>query len=369
MGKVESKPLSFHRQKLTIKSQIKKDFVCPLCKKKFTGHMTYYQLNQHLFRCGNIRSSNDLEIPLHSQRENFKLKYSGSLKNIEQKAYSESFRISNHLGLGSKKKLNQSIFKNNRVELNGDSQINNIAETSSENVPFSERYNNLKKFIKYKKKYMNQFLKITGTNFDELLNQIKMSNLYLNLSFIIENDDANNYSLSDILNKYFDINIESNKFSIINGKSIAISFGKDIDFEILGYILAILVIYSECKIKYKIPQLFGKLLINENITLNDFQYENRKLYESLVKLKNEVNLSELDICYVSNEVELVENGKNIQVDETNVNDYIEKMILNEINKYKKKIEKIKEAFFQFIPKKFFREFNGEEIYHIFNRMI
>ena len=369
MGKIESKQLHLQKQKLTVKSQIKKDFVCPLCKKKFTGHMTYFQLNQHLFRCGNIRSTNNLEIPSNSQRDNFKFNYNGSLKSIDQKAYSESFRFSHHFALDSKKNLYKNISNNNQLELNDDNSINNINDSSARNLPLSERYDNLKKFIKYKKKYMNQFLKITGKNFDEFFEQIKMCNLYLNLSFIIENDITNNYSLNDILNKYFEKNIESNKFSIINGKSIAISFDKDIDFELFGYILAILILYSEIKIKYKIPQLFGKLLIDENITINDFQYENEKLYESLVKLKNEENLSELDICYECDGVELVENGKNIQVDEKNVNDYIEKMILNEINKYKKEIEKIKEAFFQFIPKKYFREFNGEEIYQIFNRMI
>ena len=371
MGKIESKQLHFHKQKLTTKSQIKKEFICPICKRKFTGHMTYSQLNQHLFRCGNITSKYDLETPANSQRDNFKVNHIGSTKNSDQQIYSETFRIPNHIILNNKKYLNQNNrnHNKNRLKLNEDYSINNIIDTGGGNLSFSDRYDNLIKYMTYKKLYMNQFLKITGANLDELFDKIKTCNLYLNLSFIIKNDAINNYSLNDILNQYFEKNIELNKFSVINGKSIAISFDKDIDFEILGFILAILVIYPDYKIKYKIPQLFGKLLIDEKLTLNDFQYENGKLYESLVKLKNDENLSELDIRYVCDEIELVENGKNIQVDENNVNDYIEKAILNEINKYKKKIEQIKIAFFQFIPKKLFKQFNGEEIYQIFNRMI
>ena len=68
MGKTESKSRKVNENKITLSSKIKKDFNCPLCNKKFTGSMTYLQLNQHLFRCGNIRSKPGTSLNLKSKK-------------------------------------------------------------------------------------------------------------------------------------------------------------------------------------------------------------------------------------------------------------------------------------------------------------
>ena len=86
MGKSESK----HKieNKVTISSRIQRDFICPLCNKKFTGNMTYQQLNQHLYRCGNINSKD-------GESMNCKLRKDFSFNNLEIKNLSETNRDKN----------------------------------------------------------------------------------------------------------------------------------------------------------------------------------------------------------------------------------------------------------------------------------
>ena len=156
---------------------------------------------------------------------------------------------------------------------------------------------------------------------------------------------------------------------VINGKSLAINFKNKIDFELLGYILAILFIYKECKIKYKLPQLLCKLLIDENISLNDIQYENEELYDKLIKMKKEDDISDLDIYFIYDGEDLITNGSTIKVDENNIENYFNKMIEYEIVKYKKEINQIKDSVFQFVPKNYIFNFVGEELYQILNKFV
>jgi hypothetical protein len=232
---------------------------------------------------------------------------------------------------------------------------------------FDERYNQLKEYFDLKKKQMNISNVISGENIKKLLLKIKECNLYLQSTFIIDND--NKFSLNDMVIKYFELMIEINKINVINGKSIAISLKNSIDFELLGYILAILLIYQECKIKYKLPQLLCKLLINEKLSLNDIQYENQELYNKLIKIKKEDDISELDIYFKCDGDDLITNGGNIKVDENNLEDYIDIMIQYEIQKYKKEIERIQDSVFQFVPKNYIFNFTGEELYQIVNKFV
>jgi hypothetical protein len=143
-----------------------------------------------------------------------------------------------------------------------------------------------------------------------------------------------------------------------------------LDFELLGYILAILIIYDDCKIKYKLPQLLCKLLIKEKLSLNDMQYENKDLYDNLIKIKNENDLSELDdIYFICEGNDLIIDGNKIKVDENNIEEYIDKMINYEILKYKKEITLMQDSVFQFVPKNYIINFTGEELYRIMNKFV
>ena len=61
--------------------------------------------------------------------------------------------------------------------------------------------------------------------------------------------------LNDLVFQYFDLMIKSKSIGIIKGKNISLSFSSHIDYELLGYILSILLIYPNIKINYKLPKL------------------------------------------------------------------------------------------------------------------
>ena len=103
--------------------------------------------------------------------------------------------------------------------------------------------------------------------------------------------------------------------------------------------------------------------------LNDIQYENKELYDKLIKIKKEDDYSELNLYFICDGDDLILNGSNIKVDENNIGDYIEKMIEYEIKKYKDKIKKIQDSVFQFIPKNYIFNFTGEELYQIMNKFV
>ena len=398
MGKTESKPRKINETKITLSSKIKKEFNCPLCNKKFTGSMTYLQLNQHLFRCGNIRLKPGRSL-------NMKLKKNFSFSNIDSKHISETNR-ENKRYYGSEIFKDQKIENNKIIKLYINSNIHNNSKSNriynnikyNENkiknknisidmkkedinnynsyIPppkhegtFDERYNKLREYFELKKRQMNQNVTINGQNITKLLHKIKECNLYLKSTFIIDNENKNKFTLNDMVMKYFELMIEKNKINIINGKSLAISFKGKLDFELLGYILAILIIYKEIKIKYKLPQLLCKLIINEKITLNDIQYENKELYEYLIKIKKEEDFSKLDIYFACDGDDLILNGNNIKVDENNYEEYFDKMIEYEIQKYIKEINTTKDSVFQFVPKNYIFNFTGEELYQIVNKFV
>ena len=394
MGKSESK----HKieKKITVSSRIQRDFICPLCNKKFTGNMTYQQLNQHLYRCGNINSKGGTSI-------NCKLRKDFSLNNIEIKNLSETYRDKNtfnfNIGIkeqkienlksskGKNKYSSSRIIKSNYILNDNENPVNINENNNSNNAnknlmeeyfiqnpqpregTFEERYNNLKEYFELKIKQMNQSITINAENLKKLLFKIKDCNLYLKSTFVID-EENNKFSLNDMVIKYFELMIEKKKIDIINGKSIAISLKSKLDFELLGYILAILIIYDDCKIKYKLPQLLCKLLIKEKLTLNDMQYENKELYDNLIKIKNENDLSELDdIYFICEGNDLIIDGNKIKVDENNIEEYIDKMINYEILKYKKEINLMQDSVFQFVPKNYIINFTGEELYRIMNKFV
>jgi hypothetical protein len=381
MGKNESKMRKNNEKKITLSSQIGKDFSCPLCNKKFNGNMTFFQLNQHLYRCGSIHSKPGNKCKsLNIKSKNFSFNYNDS--KITSETNRDKFKF--NLSMNYKEQMNilsPTSTKSNKIfnlickdiKMKNAKQNNQIGYIKANTPPqtlvgtFDERYNQLKEYFDLKKKQMNISNVISGENIKKLLLKIKECNLYLQSTFIIDND--NKFSLNDMVIKYFELMIEINKINVINGKSIAISLKNSIDFELLGYILAILLIYQECKIKYKLPQLLCKLLINEKLSLNDIQYENQELYNKLIKIKKEDDISELDIYFKCDGDDLITNGGNIKVDENNLEDYIDIMIQYEIQKYKKEIERIQDSVFQFVPKNYIFNFTGEELYQIVNKFV
>ena len=235
---------------------------------------------------------------------------------------------------------------------------------------FEERINQMNEYFNLKKSQYKTEVIIKGENVFNLLNQLKNISIYQKIFFMLETEEKEKkIDLNDLLFQYFDLMIKSKSIVIINGKTISLSFSNHIDYELLGYILAILLIYPNIKINYKLPKLICKILINEKISLNDIQYENESLYDYLIKLKNKNDFSIINLYFNYEGSDLIPNGNKIKVDEYNFEEYVDKMIEFEINKYIKKINIIKDSVFRYIPKSYIMNFKGDELYQIINRLI
>ena len=240
--------------KLSISSKIKEEFNCPLCNKKFTENMTFVQLNQHLKRCGNIHNNssknarsfrridlsfdNDRNKKIQSNNNIIKtpIRRYGSiiLEEISKNKkldfiFSEEKSIEKNISINDKKKIG-----NNKVKIIG---------------TFEERINQMSEYLNLKKsQYKAEFI-IKGENVFQLLEQLKNISIYQKIVLILKTkENEKKLNLNDLIFQYFDLMIKSKYIEIINGKTIALSFRNKIDYELLGFILAILLIYPDFNI-------------------------------------------------------------------------------------------------------------------------
>jgi hypothetical protein len=363
MGKIES-------TRTSIFSQVEKDIKCPLCQKILSKDTTFIELNFHLYYCGKkkfTRSNSDfINYNYNSQKDS---------QDIILFEYNSDKKISKNM-----LKENDDIIKStvndfqlaidyNEIEDIYEEQIKNI----NKNINGNEKYFELRNFIDRKKSQMNYNMTIKSNSYTKIFKSLKEINLYYDIKIIYqkENNVEKIYSLNYILDKYIRIMVKFHIYEIVYEENLlSFSFkNKNIDFEMIGIILTILFIYPEIKIRYKFPILLFKMILNQNLSLEDIKYENKKLYHKLFELINFRNISELNLHYTYNDNELILGGSNIKIDSNNIYDYIEKVVNFEMNNYKKKINIIKTIIFQFIPKKYILSFNAEQIEKIINKRI
>lgn len=361
--------------KLSISSKIKEEFNCPLCNKKFTENMTFIQLNQHLKRCGIIQNNSSKNARAFRRID---LSFDNNIN--KEKQNNNNFIKTPIRRYGSI--ILEEISKNKKIDFNFSDEksleknisINKEKKAGKNKIKiigtFEERINKMNEYINLKKSQYKTEIIIKGENDFQLLNQLKNISIYQKIIFILETkENEKKIDLNDLVFQYFDLMIKSRSIGIINGKTISLSFSNHIDYELLGYILSILLIYPNIKINYKLPKLICKILINEKISLNDIQYENESLYDYLIKLKNQNDFSILNLYFNYKGNDLIPNGNKIKVNEYNFEEYIDKMIEFEINKYVKKINIIKDSVFRYIPKSYILNFKDDELYQIINRLI
>ena len=400
MGKVESKQ-EIKLQK-SIDRQIKSEIVCPLCNKLLKGNMTFNELNNHLKECGcqlkdikneknNRKNLSDHNIKyinmLDSNYLNNKIKTNSKRKStskIEDTINSEPQRgtqIKNNMNSSDISNANtindfQLVIDYNNTKNPDLYEEKLINDAKKEKV--IDKYSQLRKFLLNKKNLMNYDLNIKSNNYKEIFLSLKNCNVYYNLKFILlKNTNPNSstqkkpkiLNLNTVLNKYFEIMIKNNIFNLIND-TLYFSFdSKKVDYEMLGIIVSILFIYPEIKLNYKLPLVFCKILVNQRLELDDIKYTNSNLYNNLYILSKDKNIEKRGLVYYYEGNELLIDGKNIKVNSSNVCDYIEKLINYKLRNYKNEINIIKNNLFQFIPKKYIFYFNGEDIYHIINRIL
>ena len=363
MGKMES-------TKTSIFSQINHEIQCPLCGKIISETTSFIELNFHLYCCGNekmLRNRSNLCLNNIMQKE------SHDLSN--QKCKSETKRIKNI----SKDESN--IIKNTindlQLVINYNEEEEDIYEEELKkginNNNANEKFFELRNFISSKKEQMDFLLTIECNSLSKMFKALKEINIYYNIKFIYEkkNNEIKHYSLNYVINKYIKTMIKINIFEVIYEENIlSFSFSnKKVDFEMIGVILAVLIIYPQIKIKYKFPLLLFRMIINERLYLDDIKYENKKLYNELNQLTKCEDFSKLNLFYMYEGNELIIGGGNIQINKINVYDYVEKVVNYEMNKYKKELNTIKNIIYQFIPKKFIFSFNAEQLERIINKAI
>ena len=324
MGKTPSK-----QKRVKLSSKLPHKVQCPLCDEDFTTNSTYNQLNQHLFRCGNI---------LHKSKL-----FTGQTTT----GINDEFQLVIDYNSTTQKQEEEKIVHTTPID-------------------FNTKYNELKSFIKVKTEQMSQHCEVIADSFEGVLEKMKNINIYDDISITIGENEK--LTLSQCLDKYFDDMVEKNIFSVINGKTLAFDFNKKIDWELLGILIVALLIHSETTIKYKINTLLCKMLQKQRVILNDIQYIDITLYEQLNKLTHEDDIDSQNIYYTANEDELVVGGKTIKVNENNLLDYIDKRVNYEVMKYKEKIVLIRKGIYGFIPEKDILIFTGDEFYQIINRM-
>ena len=396
MGKIESKQNI--KIKTNINCQIKSEIICPICNKLLGGNMTYKQLNNHLKECDfNLRDNESLRY------EYAKIKQSLSKKNLSRKYLKNNIKMADlnnksDNAINSKSQWGSLIKHNiNYSEITNVSTVNDFQlvidynntknpdlyeeklKNDGEKQQIVDKFNQLKRFLLNKKNLMNYDLNIECKNYKEIFLTLKNSNIYYNLRFILFNGKNSNKNIKEnkpkilnlnaILNKYFEFMLKNKYYNLIDNTLYFSLNSKAVDYEMLGIIISILIIYPEIKLNYNLPLILCKILVNQRLELNDIKYVNSDLYNNLYLLSIDKNIDNKGLVYFYEGDELLIDGKNVKVNSLNVFDYIEKIINYHIRNYKNRINIIKNSLFENIPKKYIFYFNGEDIYHIINRSL
>ena len=357
-------------------STINREVRCPFCGSLFAEILTFNELNSHLSECGKT-SKNSLQST-KSDDDNIQKKYTSDI-NLK-KVNSDPIIENGKLELGSTEEVRNTNTLNDDFQLvidynNDDGKNNNDIyeeklKQKGDKEEIIEKYLKLRNFILNKKSLMNYKIEINAQNYNELFQQIKNINLYCNAEFIIKyNSGTKKVKLESIINKYLESKIKSNHFEIIN-KTNLLSFSfdnNDIDFEMLGIIISILIINPTLTIKFILPLVLFKSIVSEKLTLKDIKYENKELYEKLNNLLCNEKVAELNLNYTCEGNELIIGGSKTKVTLKNVNDYVDKLVNYQMKKNKNKINTIKNSLFQSVPKHFVLLFNAEELEKITNK--
>ena len=401
MGKIESKEEKIIKE--NINCNIRAQIQCPICNKILNGAITYGQLNNHLRQCNFLTKKNliqnDNNIGDNKTHRNFEIKnYEDILDKkyindgkSKPKSISLSGLINSEPSRKQKKSMNSTDKSN--VDTFNDFQLvidyNNTKnhdlyeeklKNEGKKTEIYDKYSQLRKYLLSKKNLMNFDMNIECGSNKELFNALKNCNIYYNTKFILLKNDSNSpksgknkkpkvLNLNSAINKFIDKMLKNNIFFVIDN-NLFFSFNtQEVDYEMIGVILSVLFIYPEIKLRYCVPLILCKILVNQRIELNDIKNINKELYNKLYDLTKDKNINNKNLVYFYDGNELLIDGKNIKVNNSNVYDYIDKIINYEMRKHKNEINIIKTNLFQLIPKKLIFSFNGEELYRIINRTL
>ena len=394
MGKVESKERK--NLKASLNCNVKDQIQCPICNKILNGRITYNQLNIHLKICDNnihsklnknIKESSHKNLGAKNYEDMLDQKYINEIKvdlKMNNLNYSEPRRKHKKSSINSSGDMGtindfQLVIDYNNTKNHDLYEEKLKNEGNKAQSQLYDKYSQMRKFLINKKNLMNFDINIECKNNKELFNALKNCNIYYNTKFtLLKSGNSSSKKTGKIkkpkvlnlnltINKYIDMMVKNNIFYIIDNTLYFQFNSNQVDYEMIGTILSALLIYPEIKLRYYLPLIVCKILVNQRLELNDIQNINNNLYKELYDLSKDKNINKKGLVYFYEGNELLIDGKNIKVDDNNVYDYIEKIINFEMRKHKDEIKVIKNNLFNLIPKKYIFFFNGEELFRILNR--
>jgi hypothetical protein len=298
MGKVESKERK--NLKASLNCNVKDQIQCPICNKILNGRITYNQLNIHLKICDNnihsklnknIKESSHKNLGAKNYEDMLDQKYINEIKvdlkmnNLNNSEPRRKHKKSSFNSSGDMGTINdfQLVIDYNNTK-NHDLYEEKL-KNEGKKVELYDKYSELRKFLIDKKNLMNFDIDIECKNYKELFNALKNCNIYYNTKFILSKipkdgkiKERKILTLNLAVNKYIDIMIKNNIFYIKDNTLFFRFNSNQVDYEMVGILLSILFIYPEIKLRYFIPLILFKLLVNQRLDLNDIKNINNELY-------------------------------------------------------------------------------------------
>ena len=177
----------------------------------------------------------------------------------------------------------------------------------------------------------------------------------------------------DEKNKFF---IENKNQCMNNGNYLIYPKYKDmnLDYYVFFGKLSAKSLIDKVNISELLNLTITKYILKKTVNLEDLKFYDISIYNSLKEIRDfkDINSNEFlkEIKFVWNikdengeikEVELIEGGKNINLNNENKNLFIEKVIFYETYvRYEEQIEKMREGFFSLFKEETFKLFNPEE---------
>jgi E3 ubiquitin-protein ligase HUWE1 len=139
-------------------------------------------------------------------------------------------------------------------------------------------------------------------------------------------------------------------------------------FKFIGRIIG-KAIFDECLLECYFVKCFYKIMLSEALSLADLEDFDKDFHDNMKWcLENDVECLMTTFVAVTDyfgkpqEIELIENGKTIQVTNENKRDYVQKLAYFKMYKeVQKQIDNFLEGFYEIIPKDLVRIFNYKEL--------
>ena len=342
---------SMKKKREILNGVVKDTIICPFCSTQINSNYNYDQLNNHLQECGNkyynLDSSQICDIYLTKDDPN----------------------------------INQIILK----EIN--LYRNNTRINKSENIDFNTKIEELHKEIGKKKISWEEgaeYLNINRMNIiKESLKQIDNINIFKEwkINFIGET----NYDAGGIMREWFTtlfksledeklnlfIKSETDTFSYIINPLLKRNDNNYKYFSLIGKLIAKALI-DNITVNICFNKLMYKMILQEEIKIDELVFINKPLYNSIENLKN-FDCIDLGLYYnielkdINNNIhtfDMKNDGINIQV--RDINDYINKRIDFMTTLYEPFIKRIRDSLFDIIPKEVIQKFTSDQLELIIN---